>query len=71
MKDLMCASSALMIIVMGWGGLNMINPVHPFMQCTLPDKSIRVLSKRNNREGEMRAPVFAMTVAYLQDKEVY
>lgn len=46
MKDLMWASSALMIIVMDWDGLNMINPVHLFMQCALTDKNMLVLSRR-------------------------
>lgn len=44
MKDLMWASSALVVIVMGCNGFNMINPMHLFMQCTLTDKNILILS---------------------------
>lgn len=46
MKDLMWALSALMIIMMGQDGLNMINPVHLFIQCTFTDKNMLVLSRK-------------------------
>lgn len=49
MKDFMWASSALLIIVMGLDGLNMINPVHLFMQCTFTDRNMPALSRITKR----------------------
>lgn len=46
MKDLMWASSALMIIVMGWDGFIMINPVHLFVQYILRDNISSTTIKR-------------------------
>jgi len=57
MKDLMGASSALMIIVIDWDGWNKINPVRLFMQCSLTGKNVFAPVRQSERKEEIRAPI--------------